>query len=225
MFHPHDWTQFGLGLLGDLTGKVVLDVGCGLGIHSVAMAQLGATVIAIDVSPVAIRWTNRCSSDFGVKRNVRALVASVYELPLPDRSVDAVFGSRVLHHLDPGAAGNEVARVLKPNGVAVFCENSASNRVVMWGREHLVGKFGIKRYGKDANEYPLRFKDIEKFAKGFQSYDRYFPFFCFFGLLHDFGPLKSGYSDRILRVLDRTLVNLVPAVRPYGFYQIVRFRT
>src|SRR5438105_2358975 len=153
MLHPEDWTRHGLDLLGDVRGMRVLDVGCGLGVHAVALAQRRASVLAIDVSPVAVRSTRNLAQRFNVEHQCDTSVASVYRLPLRDHSVDAVFGSLVLHHLAHREAGVEIARVLKPRGLAVFCENSAANPVLMWGRQHLVGRFGIHRYGKDQGEY------------------------------------------------------------------------
>src|ERR687884_678866 len=49
----------GVRLLGDLQGKRVLDVGCGLGAGSWLMAKQGAHVTGVDVSDDAVQWAQK----------------------------------------------------------------------------------------------------------------------------------------------------------------------
>ena len=46
----------GAGMLGDLAGKRVLDVGCGLGAGSWLLVEKGAHVVGVDISEDAILW-------------------------------------------------------------------------------------------------------------------------------------------------------------------------
>ena len=52
----------GLSLLGDVRGKRVLDVGCGLGAGSWLLSKEGARVTGIDISLEAIEWARRTYS-------------------------------------------------------------------------------------------------------------------------------------------------------------------
>ncbi|MDX2242585.1 MAG: 50S ribosomal protein L11 methyltransferase [Leptolyngbyaceae cyanobacterium bins.302] len=58
-------------------GMHALDLGCGSGILSVAMAKLGATVTAIDNDPLAIAATQKTIQQNGVARSVRAFAGSL----------------------------------------------------------------------------------------------------------------------------------------------------
>jgi SAM-dependent methyltransferase len=51
------------------------------------------------------------------------LAGSAEAVPVPDRSVDAVFVAEAFHWFDSGAAVRELARVLRPGGTVLVCFN------------------------------------------------------------------------------------------------------
>ncbi len=109
--------------MGKVEGLRVLDMGCGDGWFSVALAGLGATVSGIDISPEAIDIAERRAVKNGVAAKTDFVAGSAYELPYPDNSFDLVMGMAILHHLrDKAAASAEVYRVLKPGARAIFFE-------------------------------------------------------------------------------------------------------
>lgn len=87
-----------------LVGGAILDLGCGEGYYSAAMASAlpGARVCGIDISRAAVRLAARRHSV------VSFAVASAYQIPLPDASLDAVV--RIFAPSDDA----EVIRVLRP---------------------------------------------------------------------------------------------------------------
>src|SRR4051794_8719055 len=89
--------------------------------------------------------------------SLTCVVADGEDLPFPDASFDAVWGNAILHHLDLARAGRELARVLRPGGVAVFCEP--------WGGNPLLGlaRRWLPYPGKDRtpDEVPLTARDLE----------------------------------------------------------------
>lgn len=107
----------------DLDGKTYLDLGCGYGrtlIHS-ALRGSPAVAIGVDVSNVMLSKARRYSEAHGVAPVLAH--ASVDRLPVMDESIDVVYSNAVLLHLPKPTAANtigEVARVLKPGGVALF---------------------------------------------------------------------------------------------------------
>jgi ubiquinone/menaquinone biosynthesis C-methylase UbiE len=101
--------------LGDLAGKRVLDIGCGLGGKTVAYAEANARVTGVDLSEKNIA---QCSA-FARARGVDAAFAAgdAERLPFAGGSFDAVIANDSLEHFaDPEGALAELARVLKPGG-------------------------------------------------------------------------------------------------------------
>jgi len=97
----------------------VLDFGCGPGLITLGLASAVAPgeLVGIDIAPSMVEYARRLAEEHGVG-NARFEVASVYELPFPDKSFHAAFGRSILEHLaDPLKALQEVRRVLRPDGV------------------------------------------------------------------------------------------------------------
>ena len=114
--------EYAYYLLGDVSGKTVLDYGCGLGDNSVLVASHGAKVIGVDISPELIELAEKRMSQHNLSGVSDFRIGSAHELPLEDESVDVVFGMAILHHLDLEIASREVFRILKKGGSAIFLE-------------------------------------------------------------------------------------------------------
>jgi ubiquinone/menaquinone biosynthesis C-methylase UbiE len=109
-------------------GARVLDVGCGPGSITCGLAEHVAPgeAVGLDVSPEAVEAARRHAATRGVA-NARFEVGSIYQLPYPDGSFDAVFGHQVFHHLRARTdALREMARVARPGGLIAL-------REVDWG--------------------------------------------------------------------------------------------
>jgi SAM-dependent methyltransferase len=112
--------------LRPIHGADLLDVGCGTGFHLPRLAARGARVVGVEPHlPLVARARSRLD---GVGGHTASVVAGDAEaLPLADASVDVVharwayfFGAGC----EPGLA--EVARVLRPGGVAVLVDNDVT---------------------------------------------------------------------------------------------------
>lgn len=102
-----------------LKNKVVLDMGCGSGRYTIALAMTGARkVYGIDLGKKSIETAAKIAGGAGMK-NVAFQVGNVLELTYEDNFFDFVFCNGVLHHTENMERGIcELYRVLKPKSSA-----------------------------------------------------------------------------------------------------------
>ena len=116
--------------IAELTGKQVLEIGCGAGGHSVLFARKGAIMTSVDVTPQRAAATQAKYDLLAgmIDPGCKAMQGDAEALPFPDASFDIVYSNGVLHHThDTERAIAEVYRVLKPGGQAVimlYCKDS-----------------------------------------------------------------------------------------------------
>lgn len=114
------WTRPVLDWAGIQPGEVVLELGAGTGVFTVAAAQrVGpqGRLVAVDIQPEMIRRVEQRMQATGLA-NVETRVAGAYHLPLADESVDRAFLISVLEEIpNPLRALAELRRVLKPDGI------------------------------------------------------------------------------------------------------------
>jgi SAM-dependent methyltransferase len=106
----------------DFEGKLVLDVGCGMGRFSDVASRWGATVVGIDLTHAV----DAAYANIGGRDNVHLAQADVFKLPFRDGTFDFIFSIGVLHHTpDTRAAFEQLPRLLKPGGrIAVWVYSS-----------------------------------------------------------------------------------------------------
>jgi SAM-dependent methyltransferase len=107
-------------LLGPVTGRRVLEVGCGAAQCSRWLRRQGAHVVAFDLSAGQLAHAAILNERTGV--NVPLVLADAQRLPFADGSFDLVCSAygAVPFVADSGGVMGEVARVLRPGGRWVF---------------------------------------------------------------------------------------------------------
>ena len=94
-----------------------LDLGSGLGRHSIYMAKKNFTVTAMDISDYGIDLLQSWANSENV--NVSCNVANMLDLPYKDHSFDCILAYNVIYHTDTNGflkSLKEIERVLKPKG-------------------------------------------------------------------------------------------------------------
>ena len=108
----------------ELKGKLILDVGCGMGRFAEVVTRWGARVVGIDLS-VAAEVAARNLAD----RKFVALQADVFSLPFAPGSFDYIYSLGVLHHTpDCEKAFKNLPQYLKPGGTIAVWLYSGYNK-------------------------------------------------------------------------------------------------
>jgi 2-polyprenyl-3-methyl-5-hydroxy-6-metoxy-1,4-benzoquinol methylase len=98
-------------------GAAVMDVGCGAGVATVALAERGLSVTAVDLAPAMLDLTSSLARQRGVEASVHTQLSSVDALPFKAGSFDCVMALGLLPWVeDPAATIAELARVVRPGG-------------------------------------------------------------------------------------------------------------
>ena len=123
-FKPlHEINPLRLGFIdgiASLQGKRVLDVGCGGGILSESMSQLGAQVVGIDLGEKALKVAQLHSLESGVQVDYRLVAVERLAAESPE-SFDVVTCMEMLEHVpDPAAIVAACSRLVKPGGTVFF---------------------------------------------------------------------------------------------------------
>ncbi len=161
-----------------LTGKKVLEIGCGAGSLASVFSTLGADYTGVDISDTEVKLTKKRFKVFKLKGKI--IQADAEKLPFKNNTFDFVWSWGVIHHSAyPERIVSEIYRVLKPNGetrVMVYNKNSLRYWLIggLWkgilrGRllteslENINKSFTDGYYAKQYTQRELRdlFKDFE----------------------------------------------------------------
>lgn len=210
--------------LGDLHGKRLLDVGCGLGEASVYFALHGAQVTSSDLSQGMLDATCRLAQANGVQ--VTPHVSAAEDLRLAaDAKFDIIYAGNLLHHVDIDQTLARVKPHLAPGGVLVTWDPVAYNPIINVYRRMAMDVRTI-------DEHPLKLGDITTFRKHFKQVEtRYFwlttlVIFLIMALVQRRSPNKERFWKIVvqegekwrwlyspLEKLDRFLLGLLPPLR------------
>ena len=177
------------------TVSSVLDLGCGTGRFSTALAnQYDASVIGVDPSEKMLEQTRKKIGD----SRVSFIRASAERIPLADDSVDMIFMSMVLHHLTNwSAVAGECHRVLNVSGYVVL-RNSTSDQaesfpyINFFPGIHAV----IRRHQPSASDISSLFV-----GAGFEQVTHEV-------VVHDMAPNWSSFVEKTKRRADSLLARL-----------------
>jgi SAM-dependent methyltransferase len=112
-----------LGVLGDVAGLDVVELGCGTAYISAWLARRGARPVGVDPTPAQLVTARAMQREFGLEFPLHEAAAE--NVPLDDASFDLAvseYGASIW--ADPARWLPEAARLLRPGGRLVFLCNS-----------------------------------------------------------------------------------------------------
>jgi SAM-dependent methyltransferase len=104
-----DLTAAGVG-----PGARVLEIGCGTGQATVALAERGYRIVAVELGPEMATVARRNLARFD---SVEVVTAAFEDWPLPDEPFDVVFSATAFHWVDPAVRVSKSADALRPSGL------------------------------------------------------------------------------------------------------------
>jgi SAM-dependent methyltransferase len=152
-----------LEILGDLSGKDVLEYGCGAAQWSILLALQGAQPVGMDNSARQLEHAARLLAEAGV--DFPLVHASAGEAPFDDASFDVVFCDHgAMTFQDPDITVPEVARLLRPGGLLAFSHTTPLSQLCWRQTEEVIDPelhrpyFGLGRIvWEDEPDEPVAF--------------------------------------------------------------------
>ncbi len=214
---PDPNTRLMLDSIAPRPGLRVLDFACGVGITACRLAQAGAVVTAIDLSPVAIETGRRLADHAGVA--VTFLTGDAAALDI-DEPFDAMVGRYALHHFDVVALAPRVAGYIRPGGRAAFLETMGLSAPLRLARLHLVGRLGVPRFGT-LDEKPLEQPELDALRAAFGSLRLDQGRYVFLAILdRQVFAFRYPRLSRLACAGDRILARLRPTAR-WSYHQVI----
>jgi len=220
--------------LGNIKGKKILNLGCGLGEEAVYLSIQGAKVTALDISREMLEITKKLAKKYGVNKKISFICMSAEKLKFNNETFDFVFGCNILHHVDIKKTISETKRVLRSKGSAVFFEPLAYNPLIN------VYRIMANKVRTDG-EHPLKVKDLEKiklfFPKMTHRECQFFTLliFVWFYLGERVHPKNQRYwkkiiieaekykkAFKILYSVDEFVLRFLPFLKKYCWVTIIR---
>lgn len=208
------------GLLGSrCPGGVILDYGCGTGVHLANLAKIGREVIGIDLSQKSLEIAEKRLKNEKLEGGARVLLMDCEKMEFPDNSFDVVFDGGTFSSLDFDKALPQISRVLKPNGILIGIETLGHNPFTNLKRK--INKITGKRTGWAAGHI-FKMGDFKKAEKYFSKKDVYF-FHLISWLAFPFMNLPGGKALlKLFEFIDKILLKM-SFLRKYAFKVVFVF--
>lgn len=205
-------------LMGTLKGKRILELGGGMGVNAVILAREGANVTVIDISEKRVYWMRQLVEQLKLQDQIEVLYMSAEQLSFPDNTFDIVYSNAVLIHVDKNIVVQEVLRVLKPGGKAIFVEPLKYHPLANIYRY----TFAPRIWREIASYFSIC--DIRQMGSHFPNYThREFYFGTFLSFFWEFGKRNlSRFQHSLSRwqKVDNSLLRIFPGLSKLCWFTV-----
>jgi SAM-dependent methyltransferase len=128
--------------LGDLTGLRVCHLQCHIGTDSIGLAQMGATVVGVDFSDVAVETARRLAAEYCVADRCHFVLSSVDDVAaVLGSTFDVVYtsGGVLVWLPDLAVWAAAVKELLAPGGFLYLAESHPYAEALRWPEWHYGG--------------------------------------------------------------------------------------
>ena len=182
-------------LMGDISGKYLLEYGCGEGWTTCDLAHSGATIEAFDISEQGVANTKVALAKANLSERCTVRQMAAEQLDYAAESFDLAVGFAILHHLDIRKALAELYRVLKPGGHAIFAEPLGTNPIINLYRR-------MTPQYRTPDEAPLVLREFRLQAKDFRGFEHHE---CYLTALASLALLYVPIANKAFGPINRTL--------------------
>ena len=220
--------QFAYNLMGEIKGKEILDMGCGDGKSSVIMAKKGAMVQAFDVSEKSLEIAKIRAKINNISDKIEFKKIFAERMEYPSAYFDLVFGVAILHHINLEESSKEIARVLKPGGMAIFIEPIAFSPLIVKIRNLPLIKALVPNKGKQflitEDERQINYQDLDFFRKHFSvvSYSAFQLFSRLDRIIGGYPIKRNKWLIALINQFDRFLLTRFSRLSRFGRWGIIK---
>jgi len=229
------WNEPFLEALGDVKGKYILELGCGLGKFSTYLCKKGANVYGIDISEEAVKAANMINALNGTSCQFRT--GDIVKLPYNCEMFDRVVGVAVLHHLskpDVVEAMIQVQKALKHGGKAIFLEPIENSRYFSnfqnifpagkkssgYYRPSILNRKAWNRYLSEMEDRDMTTKELIDAGKIFMDVKM-----SGHGFITRLDRvIKNPKAINWMKIFDSMLFSIIPSFRKYARNVLVEYR-
>jgi ubiquinone/menaquinone biosynthesis C-methylase UbiE len=191
-------------------GTRLLDLGCGAGRHAFEAARRGAEVVALDADHGELRQVSAVAAamaetgEIQVPASITAAAGDATRMPFPDGSFDIVIAAEVLEHIPADQnAMNEIARVLRPGGIAAVTVPAWLPERICWALSddyHNVPGGHVRIFTRTELETKLRRAGllVGGHHRAHALHSPYWWVKCAVGVRNDDHPLASAYHKLLV---------------------------
>jgi ubiquinone/menaquinone biosynthesis C-methylase UbiE len=225
-------------------GLTVLELGAGTGWLSRFLTQLGCRSILLDVSPTALEIAAELFQRMpviGSRPAPQFLLFDGRRIDLPEESVDRIVCFDAFHHVpNPGEVLRELARILKPGGIAAFAEPGPDHSkslhsqfemqtfgvvendvdiAAIWAEAQQAGFARIELAAFNGTPFRVSLDEYEQLLAGGEAYERFgVAARAFLSNVRDFFlykpgevPIDSRTADALAAAIDVEIATEFPA--------------